>query len=97
MDERVAEAIDAEARAIGQLAPSTEEELVYLGYPPALAKACFDFFSYRVCLRTGAEIDFESATPLVGGWVRLNCEKYDRGIEVRVSDILWVVDAPFGS
>ena len=74
-----------------------------------LAKAVFDNFVYMLKVRTGEKIVFSCIelmdSPL---WVHL-CEAkfdngtfddpphFDRGIDVRLSDIVWVIDAPFGS
>lgn len=47
--------------------------------------------------------DFKSHSGLRGADARVfnynitDLPEYDRGIEVRVSDIVWIIDAPFGS
>jgi hypothetical protein len=70
----------------------------------ALAKACTDHFSYALKLSTGEHIFFDFAKPLAPDWVHLvgarisyNASPYDRGMDVRISAIVWVVDAPFGT
>lgn len=77
----------------------------------ALAKACCDnYFDYALKLRTGEVIRFVGAEVLTPEWIRLEVAsqyaqpednalpfKADRGVEVRVSDIVWVMDAPEGS
>ena len=76
----------------------------------ALAKACQDPFDYALKLRTGEVIRFHCAEVYRPGWVHLdvfgpdqqpdkNCLpfKADRGIDVRIEDIVWVMDAPEGS
>jgi len=76
----------------------------------ALAKACQDPFDYAMKLRTGEVIDFTEARVLNKDWVHLEIKPPDeqpkanriayqavRGIDVRLSDIIWVMDAPRGS
>jgi hypothetical protein len=75
----------------------------------ALLKSCSDYFDYALKLRTGEVIRFRSATLLNKEWIHLEIEdaerntefalpyKADRGIDVRLSDIVWVMDAPEGS
>ena len=80
--------------------------------PPALAKAFDDQpWEYAMGLRDGQVIYFQGAELLKGGkWIHLPGpdDKYtltvtgvdyslDRGIDVRISDIAWVADAPNGS
>lgn len=77
-----------------------------------LAKAAMDPFDYAVGLRNGNVIRFESAHVFSdGNTVMLHgfSESEDtgrieglsapcpRGVEVRISDIVWAADAPFGS
>lgn len=77
---------------------------------PALAKACLDYFDYALKLRTGEVIYFWSAKVLNKEWVHLELKPEgeqpeenriaypgDRGVDVRLSDIVWVMDAPMGS
>ncbi len=79
-------------------------------WPPTLEKACQDLFLYAVRLRTGETWLFEKALPINPEWVELrirldhwahkndlNGMTFPRGVEVRVSDIVWIADAPFGS
>lgn len=77
----------------------------------ALAKACYDNpFDYAMKLRTGEVIAFSGAKVLNPEWVHLDVKPmYDqpeenriaypaeRGMDVRISDIVWVMDAPQGS
>ncbi len=76
----------------------------------ALAKACQDPFDYALKLRTGEVIRFHSAEVYRPGWVHLGVFdpdqqpdkdrlpfKADRGVDVRIDDIVWVMDAPEGS
>ena len=81
-------------------------------YPSVLLKAMVDTFDYAVGLRNGAVILFASAF-ISGDWVVLHTDggpsadddfrpygyKYQcpRGVEIRVSDIAWLADAPGGS
>lgn len=76
-----------------------------------LAKACLDCeFDYACRLRSGEVVYFRGAKVLSGGWVELTLKPMDeqptqnriaypadRGLEVRVSDIVWIMDAPNGS
>lgn len=73
-----------------------------------LAKAMVDQFDYQVRLRTGDLIRFRSAVDLGNDWIHLEeaCrddgslnggDDYHRGVDVRLSDIVYAVDAPYGS
>ena len=75
--------------------------------PPSLIKACGDTFAYVLKLRTGELIHFESAV-IYGQFARLTIREprriegleecpFTRGIDVRLSDIVWCADAPYGS
>ncbi len=76
----------------------------------ALAKACGDEFDYALKLRTGEVIRFTGARVISSGWIHLDVMRHmhqpeknrlpykaDRGIDVRIADIVWVMDAPEGS
>lgn len=92
---------------------NTEFRLEAEGYPPALVKACIDEFSYWMGLRSGLVMEFSSATPCQNTrWVHINgalvltempsiygkgTPKFERGMDVQVSEIEWIVDAPWGS
>lgn len=78
-------------------------------YPASLLKACFDTFDYAMGLRDRRIIRFENAK-IHGEWVTLTVighsyvdprdERYynfERGLDVRIADIVWCADAPFGS
>lgn len=75
-------------------------------YPPSLIKACSDQpFDYAMLLRTGQVIRFEGAE-IHGAYatLTLDCETqarlpfpFPRGLDVRISDIVWCADAPNGS
>jgi hypothetical protein len=95
----------------GSLASTAAQEqldLVAAGWPDALIKATLDDFTYVLKLRSGEIIPFTSADACVApGWVRLQIDKtaelhqmpfpFSRGLDVRVSDVVWVADAPSGS
>ena len=79
----------------------------------ALVKSLCDPFSYAIKLRTGEIIYYEEARIIKPRkeFLHLRGAKWDdethekswheeefpRGIDVRISDIVWVKDAPFGS
>lgn len=72
------------------------------GWPNHLIKAVYDYYMYRLRLRTGEEIDFVHAEPCQSlEWVRLIDAESDgiekswteRGLEVHVADIVWVADS----
>lgn len=74
----------------------------------ALCKACYDVFDYALQLRNGTVIRFEFAKIISTDWLHLDMwtspdkgstlpYAADRGIDVRISDIVWVMDAPEGS
>ena len=76
--------------------------------PTALGKSMEDQFDYAMKLRTGEVLRFERAEDLGGGWVRVHFHEdgnefhidyfpAPRGVDVRVSEIIWVIDAPIGS
>lgn len=73
----------------------------------ALAKACIDPFNYALRLRTGEVICFEYAKLINSEWVHLVIKRMEdqpkldriaypaaRGVDVRLSDIVWVMDSP---
>jgi hypothetical protein len=80
-------------------------------YPHSLLKASFDPFDYALRLRTGEVIYFQECS-FRGDWVCLTVHKcpyqaahdmstlrhpFERGLDVRLSDIVWCADAPEGS
>ena len=79
-------------------------------YPPALKKACVDSFHFVMKLR-GIDhlLFFTDAEEVNEDWVHVTLDElsrveahkrglnFERGVDVRVSEIQWVVDAPFGS
>lgn len=87
--------------------------LILAGWPDTLIKACSDPFTYALKLRDGSIIQFEHASEGINlKWAhltnvqflaadRLKTEfapmTFDRGIDVRIDDIVWVADAPWGS
>lgn len=74
---------------------------------PVLNKALIDHFSYAVKLRTGEVLTFSEASYGGGEWIHLQepdthvvggiSVNTARGVDVRLSDIVWAVDAPGGS
>jgi len=86
----------------------TDESTSWMvGLPEAQLKAMMDVFQYALMLRDGTIIEFECAQyPSDDGWVHLDGPKIvnrgynaslERGIDLRISDIVWVADAPHGS
>ncbi len=79
-------------------------ERCLLSLPPSLVKATHDPFDYALALRDGTEILFSEAL-IMGQFVRLtllHAERLfdhimERGVDVRISDIMWCADAPDGS
>ena len=76
----------------------------------ALAKACFDSFDFAMKIRTGEVIRFTHAQVINTEWIHLLLDTHpkqpkanqlaypgERGIDVRLADIVWVMDAPEGS
>ena len=88
-------------------------DLLKAGWPPALIKSLLDPFEYAAGIRTGWVMVFTEADDIGNGWVRLKEARsymegpnapseadqliFERGFEVRVSEIVWVCDAPHGS
>ena len=79
---------------------------------PSLRKSMHDQFDYALRLRTGEVIRFYSADFISDEWVHLTFDScvpqvedgvpqlpYPacRGVDVRISDIVWCMDAPEGS
>ncbi len=87
------------------------EETLPSFWPSHLKKAAGDYWQYALKLRDGSVIEFTECRPQCGGeWVLLIEAKFaagfpelkhglnlDRGFEVRFSEIVWVIDAPYGS
>lgn len=77
--------------------------------PPSLLKALRDSFDYALGLKNGHVIHFSEAHLLKGErWIKLigfneTIEmdgvsfSFPRGLDVRISEIAWVADAPNGS
>lgn len=76
----------------------------------ALVKSCLDNFDYALRLKSGETICYSHAKVINKDWIHLILKDGDqqsednrieygfhRGIDVRISEIVWVVDAPFGS
>lgn len=78
-----------------------------------LIKAMIDPFDYALKTRSGEIVQFCECKYLGGGWVRLTTHEMhnldhvpkeqrlafpaERGVDIRISDIVWVMDAPAGS
>ena len=75
-----------------------------------LAKATMDPFDYAIRLRSGETIRFQEAKVISQDWLHLveakldslSCDtkqpkEFPRGIDVRISDIVWAKDAPYDS
>ena len=79
-------------------------------YPPSLIKACHDPFSYILCLRNGTTFEFSEAE-VKGNWVTISSAfpdtaldgktpddlPFPRGVDIKLSEIIWCADAPRGS
>lgn len=76
----------------------------------ALTKACYDPFDYALKLRTGEVIAFTEAKVINSEWIHIEVQPRDnqpfhnrlpfpaiRGMDIRLADIVWVMDAPSGS
>lgn len=78
--------------------------------PPALRKALCDPFDYALQLRTGETFRFHECA-IHGEWLHLSwgtgwitdqrdnptAYPFERGLDVRIADIVWIADAPNGS
>jgi hypothetical protein len=83
------------------------------GYSEHLAKACIDYFDYAIGLVDGTIWRVHEMDAISRDWVRIKPESFmnnadrcgdaptpfpfARGVDVRVSCIMWVADAPHGS
>lgn len=97
--------------AQAEIARETQEALdMSIVGSAALAKACCDHFDYACRLRTGEVIRFSDCAIISKEWLNLTISEFadqplqnklafpaERGIDVRISDIVWVMDAPEGS
>ncbi len=83
-----------------------------INWPDALIKATTDEFYYALKTKNGETFVFKFAEYVNDNFVRLIFPKkdewmtphtlptsfpFDRGVELNVSDISWVADAPYGS
>ncbi len=83
---------------------TTDIENIIKNYPQVLQKACGDPWFYKAILKTGQEIDFESASAINDFWVTLaGIRAYkgfsgeipngmERGIDVRISELSCLID-----
>jgi hypothetical protein len=60
-------------------------------YPASLIKSAWDPYEYVLKLTTGDVVHFESAE-ICGDYVHLFCAGSVRGMDVRVSEIVWCED-----
>lgn len=85
-----------------------EHEADKLNWPESLVKATSDPFGYELKLSTGERIRFTEAKYLSKNWVRIfsfsdkgfdveGIPKAPRGLDIQVSEVVWVCDAPEGS
>ena len=77
---------------------------------PALVRSCIDPFDYSLRLKSGEAIRYEYATWHENGWLTLHGIEIQEdmplenqlpflamcGVDVRLEDILWVMDSPSG-
>lgn len=77
----------------------------------ALAKSLMDPFDYALKLRTGEIVRYHKARLINDQWIHLEIKGFEdnephkdglpypaeRGVDVRLEDIVWVMDAPSGS
>jgi hypothetical protein len=83
--------------------PNEESDLPNT-YPPFLKKACLDNYQYTVKLAGDDAFNITHAVPISKKWVRLFPDdvqeansnlpfpQRNRGIEVRVTEIIWISD-----
>jgi len=79
----------------------TEEALLEILGSDVLLKSCFDPYTYLVQLRTGLILYYDFATYTGGDWLHLDAarltpdgEPWERGLDVRLSDIVLAIDDP---
>ena len=104
--------IDALEAWRGDEATIKQQEQLQKQIGPHLAKATQDPFDYFVAMKTGESFHFHSATYVLGDdWILLEDffpdtnsmlmkrfgHGFSRGLQVRLSDILFAADAPDGS
>lgn len=97
----------AEPDIFSDLEEQERRDLLIVG-SGALVKSLHDPFDYALKLRTGEVIRYEDASLISKEWLHLQGarldgglkdenQRFDRGIDVRISDIVWAKDAPYGS
>jgi hypothetical protein len=85
-----------------------EEDVFSALTSTAIGKSTVDPFDYCLKLKTGEVIRYIEATKLHSDWLHLSDARWDggvsddhprfpRGIDVKISEIVWVMDAPYGS
>ena len=68
-----------------------------------LCKLTMDHFTYLVGLKSGRVLKVEHGTKITEKWIRFMPDEdlcgypCPRGIDVKISEIEWIVDAPEGS
>lgn len=81
------------------------------GFSSHMQKACEDHFEYALGLRDGTVFYFREAERDGRDWLHLSPVTshnvpsvdgerqftFERGLQVRIADIAWISDAPFGS
>lgn len=87
--------------------PTDDDDDAPAGIPEALWRATGDVWSFKAGLSNGHIVEFEHATVYDDGWVHLHdavllveldgtsrLTDLNRGIDVQLSHIVWVVDMP---
>lgn len=82
-----------------------EQRIIAIVGSAALAKSIMDPFDYALRLSSGEIIRYTSAKLISDTWIHLYPNpqddifpyKADRGMDIRISEIVWVMDAPEGS
>jgi hypothetical protein len=99
--------MNAEFNNLSYLKEEKRSDLLIAG-SGVLIKSIYDNFDYALKLRTGEVIRYTEASIISNDWLHLEGARldggledenphFDRGIDVRISDIVWAKDAPYGS
>jgi hypothetical protein len=99
--------MNAEFNNLSYLKEEKRSDLLIAG-SGVLIKSIHDNFDYALKLRTGEVIRYTEASIISNDWLHLEGARLDggledknphfeRGIDVRISDIVWAKDAPYGS
>lgn len=100
----------ADSRQKEESRRADEERFLETIWPPSLVKAVGDNWDYAMGLMDGSTLLFSQVSPHASGeWLHLDDPRpqtgplasltisWERGMDIRLTQVAWVSDAPFGS